>query len=561
MEGNDRPCRLGSVQAELGKALGLVVRHGRTRLEDAVEPLALIPRRDVDKHLHWCPNALVQCKMKNEGCEWSGLRRLLQTHLEQDCGEIDDVCPSRECGKIMKRKDLLPHERICEHRLIRCESFSAFGCRALVPRKQIIHHQTHCYSATIFGDERSARDEIENLREVKQQLEDEIEALRQTGTVMMANDIHIAVPKGGANYVLTRCVSSSAADDYTHGVLQHPDQAVGHDHHDELLISAGGGVSTGSQDVFAEEDEEMVMSSGDEGSVVILNSESLETKLSWLQHDYIQVKAELKEAQKLQEQLSNDLNSLECRYSALEEERDKLRHICRTLQQKPSQITTRAPDNIVVGQNFIWSFQLMNPVTKSLQYSSFESIAFCVDNDVLDDMMEFFVVLKCVIGDVYGLYLCPTKPRRDRAISIRFQACVVSVDDDSRRSYGKDEFTHSWAQDDGDEMGFHDFIILDEGFVRQCLDTRGYISIGISVAMLESPRLQNHNDGDYKHGLAAFNFISSWNAAARLSLVVNHNRVQQQQPQSYCTRECSSSGYEAQNSRIKARFPSEIEPK
>uniref|UniRef100_A0A0G4F9H7 RING-type domain-containing protein n=1 Tax=Chromera velia CCMP2878 TaxID=1169474 RepID=A0A0G4F9H7_9ALVE len=62
-----------------------------------------------------------KCLNHEEGCGFTGTKKQLEEHLDEECQEQETDCPFRGCRSIMRRGSLAAHTQKCRYRLIPCD--------------------------------------------------------------------------------------------------------------------------------------------------------------------------------------------------------------------------------------------------------------------------------------------------------------------------------------------------------------------------------------------------------------------------------------------------------
>ena len=65
---------------------------------------------------------IIGCHFKDRGCKWQGMVEDLQSHFENDCGEVREKCPNKICGNYFPRRYIDEHMNLyCSYRTVECE--------------------------------------------------------------------------------------------------------------------------------------------------------------------------------------------------------------------------------------------------------------------------------------------------------------------------------------------------------------------------------------------------------------------------------------------------------
>ena len=136
-----------------------------------------VRRCDMEEHCRVCVRAPVSCP--TAGCEWSGNRSLLSSHLEDDC-EALVVCPNDECEELpFQRKHLTDHLNSCPHQIVSCP-LSVMGCQVPpMARKALQKHLQQDVAAhfqIMIENDMKREQAMKEMEEKHQQKTKEIEA-------------------------------------------------------------------------------------------------------------------------------------------------------------------------------------------------------------------------------------------------------------------------------------------------------------------------------------------------------------------------------------------------
>jgi len=85
------------------------------------------------------------CKYKNEGCNWKGLLKDLNYHLDNNCPKEKVNFVYKECKEKINRDYLDKHKLICNYRKILCED-----CKMEICFIYLNEHRKKCPKFKIF---------------------------------------------------------------------------------------------------------------------------------------------------------------------------------------------------------------------------------------------------------------------------------------------------------------------------------------------------------------------------------------------------------------------------
>ncbi|KAI8973276.1 hypothetical protein BDF20DRAFT_837235 [Mycotypha africana] len=118
--------------------LSTVCPIDRTQLSiNDFQPAAKIISNMVNELIAYCPYF-------EKGCDYTGQRQFMESHVKNDCQYTLTCCQSEECKKLLLRKDIKHHSETCKHRILECNM-----CKQKVPAYEMEKHYDACPSEII----------------------------------------------------------------------------------------------------------------------------------------------------------------------------------------------------------------------------------------------------------------------------------------------------------------------------------------------------------------------------------------------------------------------------